>query len=85
MHGRGGRHSGGLRVVDDGGKMVAKNARPQCAFVTDEHREMRAGRAHFPLGIRGCRGEKTRFIFRVENARAQRAFSLASCHILIVL
>ena len=54
------------------------NARPQRAFAGDKHSEMRAGRALFHWGSGGAEGEKTRVIFRVENARAQRAFPLVS-------
>ena len=55
-----------------------ENARAQRAFAGDKYNRMRAGRAHSLLVSRVHKREKTRLIFRVENAHAQRAFSLAS-------
>ena len=54
MHGRGGRHSGGLRVVDDGGKMVAKNARPQCALSLTNTEKCARGARVFHWGSGGA-------------------------------
>ena len=66
-----------------------ENARSQRTFADDEHREMRAERMRFFVWEPGADRQKTRLIFRVENARPQRAFPLVSlpyfnCFVMLV-
>ena len=66
-----------------------ENARAQRAFDGDKYNKMRTSRAHSLFVSRVHKREKTRLIFRVENAHAQRAFPLASwshfdCFVMLV-